>query len=181
MSWLAGIFGKKTEEKKAEKTNAREEINISNTLNVSNNMLEVMGMTREQYAARVAQSKRNVAKAEILSAEMARTAAEQNATVNALKGVGKKGGPTNANLLAELEAIVANAAPAPAPAPGASRGAVNFFFPQARATAPTGRAPTRTNANVERMLAELGNGSSGGRRRSTRRRAHRRRRNTRRN
>jgi hypothetical protein len=189
----------------------------ANNAKVPNNLLTIMGMTREQYKA-TRKAKRAERKVKGLLAESAKLANKSNAAVRMLHGARKHapgGGTKVANndaLLAELEAMMAAegvAAPAPAAAaPAPAFGALRYFYPQvAAAAAPAAAAavgaegkttnailaeleaeiaaerpksPTQAelarmpkaerNAYYERKLAELGNGSSGGRRRSTRRR-----------
>jgi hypothetical protein len=163
----------------------------ANNAKVPNNLLTIMGMTREQYKA-TRKAKRAERKVKELLAESAKLANKSNAAVRMLHGArkhapggGTKVANTNDALLAELEAIIAAegvAATAPAAATGAEGKTTNAILAELEAeiAAERPKSPTQAelarmpkaerNAYYERKLAELGNGSSGGRRRSTRRR-----------
>ncbi len=175
-----GLFGKKEEKKPAKTAEA-------NNAAVPNNLLRILGLTREQYmeqqkAKRLAtqlkeQEEKHKAEVEGLMANSARMAAESNAVVRRLAGANKKA-VTNSNEeeLAAFMREMGIALTAGAPAAGAA----------ARPRSPTFKElekmpQAEQNAYYARKLEELNNGSSGGRRsQSTRRRRDRRRRSTRR-
>jgi hypothetical protein len=175
MSFLAGLLRKKPEEKKPAKTAE------ANNAAVPNNLLRILGITREQYMEQqkakrlTTQLKEEEVKhqAEVaqLMANSARMAAESGVAVNRLAGKKAFTNEEEAELAALMQEMRVAAG---APAAGAA----------ARPRSPTfeeleGMPKAEQNAYYERKLKELVN-SSGGRRRSTRRQRRNRRRSTRR-
>jgi hypothetical protein len=162
MSFLASLFGSKKEEAKPVKTN----------LNVTNEQLEILGMTREQYEAErntarvLAEANRLNAEAEALGKEAKNAAESYNTMVASLTGLGKP--KSNAKVGATVTATATGAG---------ARARSNSLTVEELMAMPQ----AEFNAY---MASKLGsNGSSGGRRvaqRKTRRRRNTRRKTTRR-
>ena len=151
MSFLASLFGSKKEEAKPANTN----------LNVTNEQLEIMGITRDQYllekkkAKALAEARRLNVEARAHAEETRRIIAEHNAAMAPLF----RPKPTAANNNAELARLAEEL--------GINLGAGN------RPKSPTydeleAMPKAERNAYYERKLAEL---TSGGRRKTRRRRA----------